>query len=80
VCGTRLGKFDEAFILATACLNLSVEHPRAFFVARFCKLKRGNRKAAQSPLATAARIARKLPEFRADLRAAQRLLLILHFG
>ena len=35
---------------------------------------------AQSLLALGARIARKRPEFAEDLRAAQRVLLLLHFS
>ncbi len=80
VCGTRLNNFDAALVLATECLRLSVKHPRAYFVAGLCEFQRGNRKVAQSLLATAARFARQRPEFRADMHAAQRLLLILHFG
>jgi Flp pilus assembly protein TadD len=78
-CGARLGKFDEALTLATECLKLPVKHPRAYCIAGFCELERGNRKAAQSFLALGARIARSRPEFAEDLRAAQRVLLILHF-
>jgi hypothetical protein len=79
LCGARLGKFDEALRLATECLKLPVKHPRAYCIAGFCELERGNRKAAQSFLALGARIARSRPEFAEDLRAAQRVLLILHF-
>jgi hypothetical protein len=79
LCGARLGKFDEALTLATECLKLPVKHPRAYCIAGFCELERGNRKAAQSFLALGARIARNRPEFAEDLRAAQRVLLILHF-
>jgi Flp pilus assembly protein TadD len=79
LCGARLGKFDEALTLATECLKLPVKHPRAYCIAGFCELERGNRKAAQSFLALGARIARSRPEFAEDLRAAQRVLLILHF-
>lgn len=79
LCAARLGKFDEALTLATECLRLPVKHPRAYCIAGFCELERGNRKAAQSFLALGARIARSRPEFAEDLRAAQRVLLILHF-
>jgi Flp pilus assembly protein TadD len=78
-CGARLGKFGEALTLATECLKLPVKHPRAYCIAGFCELERGNRKAAQSFLALGARIARSRPEFAKDLRAAQRILLVLHF-
>jgi hypothetical protein len=57
-----------------------VKHPRAYYITGFCELQRGNRKNAQSHLAMAARMARRRPEFRDDLRAAQRLLLILHYA
>jgi hypothetical protein len=79
LCSARLDKFDEALTLATECLKLPVKHPRAYCIAGFCELERGNRKAAQSFLALGARIARSRPEFAEDLRAAQRVLLILHF-
>jgi Flp pilus assembly protein TadD len=79
LCGARLGKFDEALTLATECLKLPIKHPRAYCIAGFCELERGNRRAAQSFLALGARIARSRPEFAEDLRAAQRVLLILHF-
>lgn len=80
VCGARLGKFEEALVLATECLKLPIKHPRAFFVAGWCEIRLGNLKAAQLLLATAARFARTRPEFRGDLQAAQRLLLAMHFG
>ena len=80
LCGVRLGRFEEALTLAMQCLTLPVKHPRAYCIAGFCELERGNRKAAQSLLALGARIARKRPEFAEDLRAAQRVLLILHFA
>jgi Flp pilus assembly protein TadD len=80
LCGVRRGQFEEALTLATQCLNLPEKHPRAYCIAGFCELERGNRKAAQSLLALGARIARKRPEFVEDLRAAQRILLILHFS
>lgn len=80
VCAASLGLFDKALLLATECLKLPEKHPRAYCIAGFCELERGNRKAAQSHLALAARLARTRPEFRKDLQAAQRLLLILHFA
>jgi hypothetical protein len=78
--GARMGKFDEALALALECAALPVKHPRAYSIAGFCELERGNRKAAQAHLAMAARMARRRPELREDLRAAQRLLLVLHFA
>jgi Flp pilus assembly protein TadD len=80
LCGVRLNRFDDALMLANECLKLPVKHPRAYCIAGFCELERGNRKAAQSLLALGARIARNRPEFAEDLRAAQRVLLVLHFA
>ncbi len=80
LCAARLGMFDEALSIATHCLDLGDKHPRAYCVAGYCELERGNRKAAQSLLAMAARISRNRPECKNDLQAAQRLLLILHFA
>jgi hypothetical protein len=80
ICAVQLGKIREALILATACTKMPVKHPRAFCIAGYCELELGNRKTAQTLLALAARMARQRPEFREDLRAAQRLLLILHYA
>jgi Flp pilus assembly protein TadD len=80
LCGVRLNRFDDALTLAHECLKFPEKHPRAYIIAGFCELERGNRKAAQSLLALGARIARNRPEFAEDLRAAQRVLLILHFA
>lgn len=80
VCAARLGRFDAALVLATECLKLPIRLPRAYFIAGLCELARGDRKMAQSLLATAARIARKRPEFRTDLHVTQRLLLVLHLA
>ncbi len=80
LCAARLGRFEEALLLANECLKLPQKHPRAYCIAGFCELERGNRKAAQSLLAVGARIARGRPDFAEMLRAAQRVLLILHFA
>jgi hypothetical protein len=80
VCAASLGLFAEATRLAGECLKLPQKHPRAYCVAGLCELEAGNRKAAKSFLALAARLARTRPEFRKALQAAQRLLLILHFA
>lgn len=80
VCAARLKRFDEALTLATESLKLSPDHPRPRCVAGLCELERGQRKAAQAHLAAAARIARRRPEWREDLRAAQRLLLLMHLS
>jgi tetratricopeptide (TPR) repeat protein len=80
ICAARMERYDTAVTLAELCLNDNDQHPRMLFIAGFCELKRGNRRAAKSYLAKAARLARSRSEFRADQRAAQRLLLILQFA
>jgi Flp pilus assembly protein TadD len=80
LCAARLGQFDEALFLAQECLKLPEKHPRAYCVAGYCELEKGRRKDAQAHLAMAARLARSRPEFKRDLQAAQRLLLILHYS
>jgi hypothetical protein len=80
LCGVGQNRVEEALMLANECLKLPVKHPRAYCIAGFCELERGNRKAAQSLLALGARIARNRPEFAEEWRAAQRVLLILHFA
>lgn len=80
VCAVRLGRLDEALALATESLRRGSRHPRAFCIAGLCELDRGERSAAQNHLAIATRVARSQPEFRNDMRMAQRLLLILNFG
>jgi len=59
---------DEAFTLANECLKLPMKRPRAYRIAGFCELER----AIARP--------RSRPEFAEDLRAAQPVLLILHFS
>ena len=66
--------------LADECLRRGVKHPRAFCIAGLCELDRGDINAAQHHLALAARLSRAKPEYRADMRMAQRLLLILNFN
>jgi hypothetical protein len=78
VCAARLQNYDAARTLAIETLKHRPGHPRACCIAGLCELERGDRKAAQQYLATAARMARRRPEFRDDLRAAQRLLLMMH--
>jgi hypothetical protein len=80
ICAVRLGRLNEAFALATESLRRGSKHPRAFCIAGLCELDRGDRGAAQHHLAIATRVARSRPEFRDDMRMAQRLLLILNFG
>jgi hypothetical protein len=79
VCAARLNKLDEALTLAMECIKGAVKIPRAYFIAGLCELARGHEKKAQGLLAIGARIARGRPEYRMDLQAAQRLLLIMHF-
>ncbi|WP_375453317.1 hypothetical protein [uncultured Methylobacterium sp.] len=80
VCAARLKQYEEARILALASRASGPGHPRALCVAGHCALELGDRRAAQSYLATAARIARRRIEFREDLRLAQRLLLLMHIA
>ena len=80
VCAAQLERYDEALVFATERLKHAADHPRACFIAGLSELKRSDRRAAQNYLAAAARMARRRPEFREDLRAAQRLLLTMHFA
>ena len=76
----RLDRYDEALPLAQESLKSGVRHPRAYCIVGMCELLRGNKAAAQENLAMATRMGRNHPEFREDMRLAQRLLLIRHFG
>lgn len=80
VCAVKLDRLEEAFALATESLRRGSKHPRAFCIVGLCEFDRGERAAARTHLAIAARLARSRPEFREDMRMAQRLLLILNFG
>lgn len=80
VCAARLENYDAALVLALETLKHRPGHPRASCIAGRCELERGDRKSAQHHLALAARMARQRPEFRDDLRAAQRLLLMMHIA
>jgi tetratricopeptide (TPR) repeat protein len=80
VCAARMERYAVAVTLAELCLGDNDQHPRMLFIAGFCELKRGNRRTAKVYLARAARLARSRPEFRADQRTAQRLLLVLQFA
>jgi tetratricopeptide (TPR) repeat protein len=79
VCAVRLERFDQAQSLAFERLRLGQDHPRALCIVGLCELKRGDRRTAQSYLAAAARLARRNPAFREELRASQRLLILMHF-
>ena len=80
VCAVRLGRTEEAYVFAMESLRRGGKHPRAFCIAGLCELEMGDRNAAQHHLAVATRLARARPEFREDMRMAQKLLLILNFG
>lgn len=80
ICAVRLEAFDQALPLAAESLRHGSRHPRAFCIVGMCELLRGNKPAAQENLALATRMGRNHPEFREDMRLAQRLLLIRHFG
>ncbi|MEJ1160510.1 hypothetical protein [Prosthecomicrobium sp. N25] len=67
-----------AAVFAGEALRLAPGHPRAACLAGFAALAAGDRKGAQQLLAGTARLARRRPEYREDLRAAQQLLLIMH--
>lgn len=78
ICAWRMGRDELAFDLAVEALALSPGHPRACLVAGLAQLRRGQRRAAQTYLAAASRSARRKPDYRDDLREAQRSLLLLH--
>lgn len=80
VCAVRLERYDPALTLALDRLRLEPDHPRALCIAGLCELKRGDRRTAQNYLAAAAKLARRNPAFREELRASQRLLILMHFN
>ncbi len=80
VCGARLACYEDALVLALECRGLRPAHPRPSCIAGLCELERGNRRAAQAYLASAARLARGRREFSEDLRQAQRTLLLMHLA
>ena len=80
ICAARLDRYEEALPLAQESLKSGIRHPRAYCIVGMCELLRGNKAAAQENLAMATRMGRNHPEFREDMRLAQRLLLIRHFG
>lgn len=79
LCAVRLERYDPALTLALDRMRLEPEHPRALCIVGLCELKRGDRRAAQNYLAAAARLARRNVAFREELRASQRLLILMHF-
>jgi predicted Zn-dependent protease len=76
----RHARDDAALLLAEKGLSLAPGHPRDSLVAGLVELQRNHRRSAQVHLAAAARNARHRPEFREDLRLAQRALLLLHLS
>jgi hypothetical protein len=80
VLATRQERMDLAESLVSACLEATERHPRACSLAGIGELERGNRQAAQAYLATASRLARRNPDYRAELQIAQRALLLMHLG
>jgi Flp pilus assembly protein TadD len=79
VCAIRMERFNEADLLASESIRRGFKHPQLFCVAGLCRLESGDRDAAMDFLARAARAARQSPEFREDLRFAQRLLISMHY-
>jgi len=80
ICAMRLERFAEADMLAAESIRKGSKHPRVFCVAAVCRLQAGGKSEAMDLLALASRLARRDPEFRDDLRIAQRLLISLHYG
>lgn len=76
----RHARDDAALQLAERGLTMAPGHPRDSLVAGLVELQRSHRRAAQAHLAAAARSARRRPEYREDLRLAQRALLLLHLS
>lgn len=80
ICAVRLDRHDDALALALDYLKRGGTHPRAHCIVGVCHLRKGDKRAAQNHLARAARAARTDAAFRDELRAAQRLLIVLNFG
>ncbi|MFT0891560.1 hypothetical protein [Pseudochelatococcus sp. G4_1912] len=80
ICAMRLERSDAALTLALDYIKRGGRHPRAHCIIGLCFLKSGDKRLAQTHLAVAARTARVDAAFRDELRAAQRLLIILNFG
>jgi len=80
VLATRQRRFELARPLVAACLEAGERHPRASSLAGIGELELGDRQAAQAYLATAARLARRNPDYRGELQIAQRALLLMHLG
>lgn len=80
ICAIRMERHEVGLVLALDYLKRGGRHPRAHCIAGLCRMRCGNRRAAQNHLALAARAARSDPLFRDELRAAQRLLIALNFS
>lgn len=80
LCAMRMHRLREAGILASHCVLLDPKNFRAQCIAGSCLLEAGDRKAAQSHFAMAARLARHDPGAREEVRVAQQMLLSLHFS
>lgn len=75
-----LGRVESARLFAREAIKTGVRHPSAYRIAGLMELEAGERRAAQSMLAIAARLARNDPRFRDDLHDAQRALLLMHLS
>ena len=80
LCATSLDRFDLGLVLARKSAEAGSVHPRVHFVAGLCALKLGEGKIVKHHLALTTRIARRDRRYRADQRAAQRILLLLQFA
>ncbi|WP_407048035.1 tetratricopeptide repeat protein [Methyloraptor flagellatus] len=76
----EMARYEEALIIVRRCLEDDPNDPQMLCLAGLCRYKLGDNDGAQVLLAKSARIARKFPEYAESLRAAQRLLLQIHFG
>lgn len=80
ICALRTRHYGEASVLAQDALLRGHRHPRAYCVLGVSELLQGNTSAAKDQLAMAARLGRGRPEFRDDLRLAQKALLLHQLG
>jgi len=77
VLGLRTVLREETRTLAAGCLEWGASHPRACLILGILALEAGDQQGAQTYLAATARIARGNPAFLAELKAAQRTLLLM---
>lgn len=80
LCAIKLDRFDLGMVLGRESAGIKSLHPRVHFVVGVCALELGDDKTAKHHLALTTRIARRDPRHRVDLRAAQRILLLLQFA